>query len=79
MLPYRVAEQRIVFAFLEPISAAVLRVSPAGRQVRARVQFIINNRATPQRRPDDPVSSLAQNVQQLENAVALQNNLLPYL
>ena len=67
----RVAEQSGVIAPFQPIGAAVLPVGPAFGQVRRGVDFVVDDRAVADRRPDDAVPATGERVQQMLEVVAM--------
>ena len=60
MRPDRVAEPRLVLAALETVGAAVLAIRPASRKVAVLLELVVNDRAVPQRRPENEESALPQ-------------------
>ena len=66
-----VAEERSIGALLQTVRAAVLLVRPPGGRVSQRGEIVVEDRLVADRRPQDPIASLAEDIEQQLEIVAL--------
>ena len=69
----RVAEARLVVAALEPVAAGVLIVGPADRQIRGRVEVVVDDRAVPHGRADDAEAAAGERLQEAVEGLGLDH------
>ncbi len=76
MRPNDVTEKRVVAAFLQAISSAVLLIGPTGGKLFRAGQRVVNNRAIAQGRPDDLIAARLQRRKQTRQLRSFQRSLV---
>ena len=69
----RVSEQRVVVSPPEAVGPAILLVRPADRQVGARLELVVDDRAVADGRPEQPVAAVLKSMQQRVEAGPLED------
>ena len=69
------AEQRLVLAALQAVAPGLLLVGPAGGQLGAAIDLVVDDRAVAGRRPDDRIAMFCKTFEQLIEVISF-NDLL---